>query len=92
MPRLDRLLARELRREKRARKLTPDESQAARKVLADESLLQQFVTEHVVSLDGCVAACSAAIVAKSERPIRDWLRANWATILRLLVQFALSLL
>lgn len=92
MPRLDRLLARELRRAKRDHKLAPDQAQAARKVLADDLHVEQFATECVVGMDGCIAAHTAALTAKSDRPVRDWIRANWTKILMALVAFALSLI
>lgn len=92
MPRLERLLTRKLTTAEKRGKLSPREIEAARKVLASEDRMEQFVTEKIVAMNGCFDACEASFRAKSDTPVRDWIKANWIKILAALVAFALSLI
>lgn len=71
--------------------LSPEERDAARRVLKTRGALQRFVNE-IAKLRGFQSAESKARREKSDRPWLDWIRRNWVKILVALITFALSIL
>lgn len=85
------LLRRVLRDALKSDSLSPEEREAAQRVLKTRGALERFVNE-IAKLRGFQSTSAKARKERSDRPWLDWIRRNWVKILVALITFALSLL